>query len=87
MSFLDWLKLIGHILYPSVIVFCILFGTWRLTAFLVNGFKRLTQKIDGTYHSPQDHLAQPYKSMISKSDIEMLRKRLESDPKWGNLQK
>jgi hypothetical protein len=56
MSFSDWLSLIWHILYPSIVVFVVLFAVWRITAFLINGFKRLIQKIDGTYPTNQNSL-------------------------------
>jgi hypothetical protein len=60
MSFSDWLSLIWHILYPSIVVFVVLFAVWRITAFLINGFKRLIQKIDGTYPTNQKSFIEGY---------------------------
>jgi hypothetical protein len=59
-SFSDWLSLIWHILYPSIVVFVVLFAVWRITSFLINSFKRLIQKIDGTYPTNQKSFIEGY---------------------------
>jgi hypothetical protein len=66
MSFSDWLSLAWHILYPSVVVFAVLFSAWRITVFLMNSFKRLVQKIDGTDLANQRNLG-AYR-VFSKAD-------------------
>jgi len=66
MSFSDWLSLAWYILYPSIVIFVVLFSAWRITVFLMNGFKRLVQKIDGTDLANQRNLGSHL--LFSKTD-------------------
>lgn len=72
MSFSDWISLVWHILYPSVVVFAVLFSAWRITVFLMNSFKRLVQKIDGTDLASGSNLTGRYNTkryhVFSKTD-------------------
>ncbi|MFV8826428.1 hypothetical protein [Alkalihalobacterium sp. APHAB7] len=47
MSLMQWILLIVYVLIPTTIIFAIIFGTWRLIAFLVEKFRKFTRKMDG----------------------------------------